>query len=286
MKPLLPRTNSLARLTHRLVGISVALVLGGSSLGIATSAWAQDDPGAGGIDNVINSPEAKNDRSGAPSGNNLVALKTNAATDVSKRQRVLDRLTDDLGAAPVDCGQNGVLAIRVADTGVVLNEVAGRIASATEMKSARSAASELFPKTRVFSLVQPQAKVALHCGELAEQVLILNGRIVAAQQTLDLLKPTPEVAAATAQIATAQAAVKAIPSLAQASASVAALLPDEGDVTVANNNAAAINTARTQVNQAEALGDAAVKSVKDLERSVEQARKKPTATTKPKKKLK
>jgi hypothetical protein len=294
MKPLLPRISSLQRqldpaigASRRTIGSVALMCVLAMSVGVSTSpAWAQEDPGNGSIDAIINSPEAKNDRNGAPTGNNLIAMKTNAATDVSKRQRLLDRLADELGSAPVDCGQNAALATRVADTGVVLSEVAGRIASATELKAAKSAASELFPKTRVFSLVQPQVKVALHCGELAQQVLVLNGRIVAAQQTLESLKPTPEVAAATAQIGLAQSAVKTVPSLAQASAAVATLLPDEGDATVANANAAAIGTARTQVNQAEAIRDTAAKTVKDLERSVEQARKKQTVTTKPKKKQK
>jgi hypothetical protein len=252
--------------------------------GSTTAVWAQEDQGGSGIDAVLNSAEAKSDRSGAPNGGNLIALKTNAATEVSKRQRVLDRLSDQLGSAPIDCGQNGILATRAADTGVVLNEVAGRIAASTELKAARSAAAELFPKTRVFALVQPQVKVALHCGELAQQTLVLNGRIVAAQQTLDSLKPTPEVAAIVSQITSAQAAVKGIPSLATASESVADLLPDQGDATVANNNAAALNTARTQINQAVAVSDAATKTVKDLERSVDQVRKKQAASTKPKKK--
>ena len=96
MNPLLPRTNRLSRstrLTRRLVGLSVVFVLSGTSV----SAWAQDDSGTPGIDNIVNSPEAKNDRSGAPSGNNLVALKTNAATDVVTHQRRVDPVLRHIG---------------------------------------------------------------------------------------------------------------------------------------------------------------------------------------------
>ncbi len=297
MNPLLPRTSVERSIpVHRgrfgvgglfsrsMRSAVVALVVAiGFGSGLGSVAVAQDEVTS--IDQIMNSAEAKNDRTGAPAGNNLIALKTSAATDVSKRQRVLDRLSVELGEADVDCGQNAVLATQVADTGVVLNEIAGRIAAATDMKTARAAAAELFPKTRVFSLVQPQAKIALRCGDLAQQVLVLNGRIVAVQQAIESLKATPEVSAAQAQVVVASAAVKAIPTLAPASASVSGLLPDLGDATVANNNAATLNTARTQVNQAEALHDVAVKAVKDLERLTDQARKKPS-TTKPKKKQK
>ncbi len=258
-------------------GLGIALVLG--------NGVARAEDGAG-IDQVLNSADAKNDRSGAPSGNNLVALKTNAATDVAKRQRILDRLENELAAATVDCGSNAELTTVLADSSVVLNEIAGRIAAATDMKVARAAASELFPATRVFSVVLPQVQVSLICGSTVAQTQQLQGRITAGIGTLEPLKAFPETQTALAQAGAAATTLKAIPSLGPAAGTVALLLPDRGDQTVAAANLAAISAARTQVRAAETALNTSERSVREFERLVEIAKKRVTKTTKVKKPVK
>jgi hypothetical protein len=247
-------------------------------------AWAEDQPSP--LDSALNSDDAKKDRNGAPNGNTLVLLKTAAASDVAKRQRVLDRRTNDLNTAPADCGQNAVLVTRVADTSVVLNEIAGRIAAATELKIAKAAAAELFPATRVFTVVNPQVEVAMRCAELVVQTQRLLVRVATQQTVLEAMKQTPEAQAALAQLSAANTAIKGIPSLAAASQSVATLLPDKGDVTITNNNAAAFESVKRQVKDADQSLDGAARAVKDLERMTEVAVRKLTKSSKPKKPVK
>ncbi len=270
------------RRASRLLAAGVSLVL---VLGVVGVDGANAEDGSD-LDQVVNSTDAKNDRSGAPSGNSLVALKTNAATDVAKRHRVLDRLETELTASQVDCGSNAELTTLIADSAVVLNEIAGRIAAATDMKVAKAAASELFPATRVFAVVQPQVQVSLICASAVVQSQQLQARITAGSTALDAIKTTPEAQAAFAQGAAASATLKLVPSLGPAAASVAVLLPDRGDQTVATANLAAISAARTQVRAADVALLSSERSVREFERLAEVAKKRVTKTTKAKKPVK
>ncbi len=288
MKSLTSRSaEKLSQRTATLLRGLVAVVLV-ALLGVrgAASALAEDQPSLGSIEQVLTSDDYKKDRNGGPNGNTLVVLKTAAASDVAKRQRTLDRLTADLQSASVDCGPNAGLVTHIADTSVVLNEIAGRIGAATDLKAAKAAAAELFPATRVFTVVSPQVEVALVCGDVVTQSQRLQARIATAQLSVEPVKSNPEAQGAINQITVASAAVKAIPSLAQASESVADLVADKGDVTIANNNAAAFETVRRQVKEAAQALDVASKSVKELERLVDVALKKPSKTTKPKRPVK
>jgi hypothetical protein len=272
------------RLRFYLRSVLLAVLLAGVTGQSLSPAWADDQ--TPGFEQVLNSDDAKKDRVGAPNGNTLVLLKTAAASDVAKRQRVLDRLAGDLSDVQLDCGQNAALTTRVADTAVLLTEIAGRIAAATEMKVAKAAAAELFPTTRVFSVVNPQVEVALICGDVLAQSQRLQARFAAVQLILEPIKAAPEAQNALAQSAVANAAVKAIPSLATASQSVAGLLPDKGDVTVANNNAAAFDAIKRPIREAVQAVDSASKLVKELERLADLAAKKTAKATKPKKQVK
>ena len=278
----LPQASRLRRGTLVAAALSLSLVFG---VGLGTgSARAEDSTG---FDQVLNSNDAKNDRSGAPSGSNLVALKTDAATAVAKRQRVLDRLSNELSDASVDCGANAELTTTIADSSVVLNEIAGRIAAATDMKVAKAAASELFPATRVFALVLPQVQVSLICASTVAQTLQLQARISAGTLALDPIRSTIEAQAALAQgTVAAGAALKSVPSLGPAATGTAQLVPDRGDPVVAAANAAALNAARTPVRAADAALVAAERSVREFERLAELAKKRAVKTTKVKKPVK
>jgi hypothetical protein len=284
-----PSTRRLVT-SPRLGRVAVSALLSGSLMvGVAALAGPAGAAGAdssAAVDEIVNSADGKKDRTGAPSGGNLVALKIDAATDVAKRQRILDRLAADLAASPADCGSNAALTTRVADTSVVLNEIAGRIAAATDMKVAKAAAGELFPATRVLSLVLPQVGASLSCASSLSQVQQLQARVAQGVASLDAVKTTPEGQAAIVQGGAASAALKAVPLLAPTANAVAPLLPDQGDPGVLASNAAAIATARTQVRAAEAAMQSAERAVREFDRLSELAKRKAARTTKVKKPVK
>ena len=260
--------------------LTLSLVVG--LLGGLAPARADD----GAFDQVLNSNDAKNDRTGAPSGGSLVALKTGAATDVAKRQRVLDRLSTELGNSPIDCGANAELTTKIADSSVVMNEIAGRIAAATDMKTAKAAASELFPATRVFSLVLPQVQVSLFCASAVVQTQQLQARITGGNTSLEALKGTAEVQAALVAGATAAGTLKIVPSLGQTATTLAPLSPDKGDAAIAAANLAALNASRVQVRAVESALDTADRQVREFERLADLAKRKVARTTKVKKPVK
>jgi hypothetical protein len=253
-----------ARIRRSAAQCAAAIAIGGL-IGASTLPAVAQEAGNQ-LEQVMNSPEAKNDRAGAPTGNNLVGIKTAAANDVAKRKRLLDRLTNQLAAAEVDCGQNVALATRLAETEAVLDGIAGQIAAATDVKTARAAAGELYPNTRVYSLVAPQVEVALSCARAEAQVDRLEARITSLQQWADANKSVPDAAAVSAAVPTLIASLKTVPSLVPTSAAVAVLLPDRGDATIANNNAAALTQARAQVKANDAALDATTKAVREAEK--------------------
>jgi hypothetical protein len=258
----------------------VAVALAAAPTLAPTVAIAEDGSVGRPLEQVVASPEAKNDRSGAPSGNGLVGIKTAAANDVAKRNRLIDRLADQLVAAEVDCGQNLALTTRLADTKATLNDIAGRIARATDAKTARTAAAELFPATRVYTVVTPQVEVALACGRLRVQVERLNDRLAAASQLVEANKAAAEASGAVALVAVSQTALRSVPDLSAISAATAVLLPDRGDAALAAANDKTITQARAQLKGADAAVDAAVKGVRDLEKATEAFRKKKSGKSK------
>jgi hypothetical protein len=265
------------RVWGRVWGVAAVLAVAtlGSTFGsFASGALAEDGSVGRPLETIIASPEAKNDRAGAPNGNSLVGIKTDAANDVAKRNRLIDRMADQLAASEVDCGQNLALTTKLADTKATLNDIAGRIARATDVKTARAAAAELFPATRVYTVVVPQVEVALACGRLRVQIVRLDARLAAASRLVDANKNAADANGASALVPVAQSALRSVPDLSSISAATAVLLPDRGDAAVASTNDKVITQARAQLKAADAAVDVAAKSVRDLEKATESFRKK------------